>query len=113
MASLAIGFVIGQQFLVEDFISTDDEFLTKSVDFIEQTELVSIIEKLEPGKRLGMDIGNLLFIFSMAEKPIEGKEDCYNVDLQIEGLTKDDFVKMTACSFLEGNQIKWKLTDIS
>ena len=113
MASLAIGFVIGQQFLVEDFISTVDEFLTKSVDFIEQTELVSIIEKLEPGKRLGMDIGNLLFIFSMAEKPIEGKEDCYNVDLQIEGLTKDDFEKMTACSFLEGNQIKWKLTDIS
>ncbi len=113
MASLAIGFVIGQQFLIEEIVPSNDQFLTKSVDLIEQEKLISLTEKLEPGKKLAIDLNNnILFIFSMAKEPIEDRENCHIVDLEINGITKNDSIQMIACASSEDNKGKWNLTDI-
>ena len=113
MASLAIGFVIGQQFLIEEIVPSNDQFLPKSIDLIEKEKLISLAEKLEPGKRLAIDLNeNILFTFSMSEKPIEGREKCHLVDLKISGLIKSDSVQMIACASSDDNKGKWNLTDI-
>lgn len=113
MASLAIGFFVGQQFLVENITPLENQFLTKSVDFIEQEKLISLVEQLEPGKKVAFDINdNILVIFSMSEDPIEERNDCHAVELQINGIAKNDSVELIACSKRKGNQIKWELLDI-
>ena len=113
MASLAIGFFVGQQFLVEKITPLENQFLTKSVDFIEQEKLISLAEQLEPGKKVAFDINdNILVIFSMSEDPIEERNDCHAVEFQINGIAKNDSVELIACSEITNGITKWNLLDI-
>ena len=114
VASLAIGFFVGQQFIFDQIIPQENKFLTKSVDFIEQEKLISLAEQLEPGKKLAIDLNeNILLIFSMAKDPIANQQDCHIVNLEVQGIIKNDAIEMIACSHKSNNQIIWKLTDIN
>ena len=113
-ASLVIGIFVGQQF-VPDFIKTNEtEFLTKSVSFIEQEKLISLQDRLEPGKKLAFDINDsILFIIKMSDEPLKGKDSCHKVELKARGLTKSNSIDLIACSEKTDGKLKWKLQDIN
>ena len=112
-ASLVIGIFVGQQFLSESIKINETEFLTKSISFIEQEKLISLQDKLEPGKKLAFDINsNLLIILKMSELPINEENNCHKVELQINGLTKSNSLPLTACPKYSDGKKSWVLTDI-
>ncbi len=112
-ASLVIGIFVGQQFLSETISTNESEFLTKSISFIEQDKLISLQDKLEPGKKLAFDINsNLLVILKMSELPISEENNCHEVEFQINGLTKNNSFPLIACPEYSDGKKSWVLTDI-
>jgi len=110
-ASLFVGIFFGQQFL-SDFENKNDNLLTKSILLSEQEELISLQKKLEPGKKIAIDINNILLIFDMSKSPIEEESNCHKIDLEITGLTKSESIKLMACSEIIDDKVNWLLSDV-
>ena len=109
-ATLVIGIFIGQQIIVYNNVSlnTDlknnsiqndnDSFYTKSIYLPSISEISSLSNKLEPGKKIAIDFGDkVLFLFEMSELPIIENGNCYPLKLKIIGTVKSNIVDLKAC----------------
>ena len=112
-ASLVIGFFVGQQFLTETIIPQNNQFLEKSLNNVDDAQLVSFLDKIEPGKKVSIDLNeNIQIILDVSSEPVENSKNCHEVNFQILGLTKAQNIKMIACKNENQEDKTWQLKDL-
>ena len=119
-ASLVIGFFVGQQFITETIIPQNNQFLEKSLNEafigignIDDAQLVSFLDKIEPGKKVSIDLNeNIQIILDVSSEPVENSKNCHEVNFQILGLTKAQNIKMIACTNENQEDKTWQLKDL-